>query len=123
MKVTTSTNNTRANLEEAFALWETKKGDTVYMTGKTAGDKPVRLVAFINEEKKNPKQPDIQVYIQADKGVKKTQVASLWMNTSKAGKEYFSGQDNENKKLVGFVNDDTQGGKYPSLRVYFSENK
>lgn len=123
MKVTTSTNNTKSNLEEAFALWETKKGETVYMTGKTAGDKPVRLVAFINEEKKNPKQPDIQVYIQADKGVKKTQVASLWLNKSKAGKDYFSGQDNENKKLVGFVNDDTQGGKYPSLRVYFSENK
>lgn len=123
MKVTTSTTNTKSNLEEAFALWETKKGDTVYMTGKTAGDKPVRLVAFINEEKKNPKQPDIQVYIQADKGVKKTQVASLWLNKSKSGKDYFSGQDNENKKLVGFVNDDTQGGKYPSLRVYFSENK
>lgn len=123
MKVTTSTTNTKSNLEEAFALWETKKGETVYMTGKTAGDKPVRLVAFINEEKKNPKQPDIQVYIQADKGVKKTQVASLWLNKSKAGKDYFSGQDNENKKLVGFVNDDTQGGKYPSLRVYFSENK
>lgn len=123
MKVPTSTNNTKSNLDEAFALWETKKGDTVYMTGKTAGDKPVRLVAFINEEKKNPKQPDIQVYIQANKGVKKTQVASLWLNKSKAGKDYFSGQDNENKKLVGFVNDDTQGGKYPSLRVYFSENK
>lgn len=123
MKVTTSTTNTKSNLEEAFALWENKKGDTVYLTGKTSGDKPVRLVAFVNETKKNPKQPDLQVYIQAEKGEKKTQVASLWMNKSKAGKEYFSGQDNEDKKLVGFVNEDTQGGKYPSIRVYFSENK
>ena len=121
MKTSSTTNKT--NLKEAFALWEAKKGDKVYFTGKTAGDKPVRLVAFINEVKKNPNQPDIQVYEQVEKGKDKPQVASLWMNKSKAGKEYFSGEDNEKQKLVGFTNENTQDGKYPSIRVYFSENK
>lgn len=122
---TSSTQPTKSNLKEAFALWETKAkdGDKVYFTGKTSDEKPVRLVAFINEEKKNPKQPDLQVYEQAEKGKEKPQIASLWMNKSKAGKNYFNGLDNENKKIVGFINEDTQNGKYPSIRVYYSEEK
>ena len=122
---TSSTQSTKSNLKEAFALWETKakEGDKVYFTGKTSDEKPVRLVAFINETKKNEKQPDIQVYEQAEKGKEKPQVASLWHNKSKAGKDYFSGLDNEGKKLVGFVNSDTQDGKYPSIRVYYSTEK
>lgn len=110
-------------LEEVFALWESKKGDKVYYTGKTAGEKSIRLVAFINEVKKNPNQPDIQVYEQVEKGKEKPQVASLWENKSKAGKQYLSGQDNEKKKLVGFFNDNTQSGKYPSIRVYYSDKQ
>lgn len=120
---TSSNTNTKSNLEEVFALWEVKKGDKLYYTGKTSGDKPIRLVAFVNEIKKNPNQPDIQVYEQAEKGKEKTQVASLWENKSKAGKAYLGGQDNEKKKLVGFFNDRTEGGKYPSIRVYYSESK
>ena len=120
---TTLTTNSKSDLKECFALWENTKGKKVYYTGKTAGDKPARLVAFINEIKKNPNQPDIQVYEQADKGEEKTQVASLWENKSKAGKSYLGGQDNEKNKLVGFWNENTQGGKYPIIRVYFSESK
>lgn len=123
MKTSSTTNNKKSKLEEVFALWEKTKGSTVYYTGKTAGDKPVNLVAFINSVKKNPNQPDLQVYEQAEKGQKKTQVASLWENKSKAGKTYLSGKDNEDKKLVGFFNDETNGGKYPSIRVYYSESK
>ena len=119
----TSTNNSKQELKECFALWENKKGDKLYYTGKTSGDKPVRLVAFINEVKKNPNQPDINVYEQAEKGKKKNQVASLWENKSKAGKPYLGGEDNEKNKLVGFFNDNTQDGKYPSIRVYYSDNK
>lgn len=119
----TSTNNSKSDLKECFALWENTKGEKVYYTGKTSGDKPVRLVAFINEVKKNPNQPDIQVYEQAEKGQEKTQVASLWENKSKAGKTYLGGQDNEGVKLVGFFNDNTQNGKYPAIRVYYSDNK
>lgn len=117
----TSTNKSKTNLEEVFALWENKKGSKLYYTGKTSGDNPIRLVAFINEVKKNPNQPDIQIYEQADKGKEKQQLASLWENKSKAGKPYLGGQDNEKKKLVGFFNDNTQGGKYPAIRVYYSE--
>ena len=120
---TSSNKNTKSNLQEVLALWESKKGTTVYYTGKTAGDNPIRLVAFVNTTKKNPNQPDIQIYEQADKGVEKSQVASLWQNKSKSGKIYYSGQDNENKKIVGFINADTQDGKYPSIRVYYSDNK
>lgn len=120
---TTSTTNSKSELKECFALWENNKGGKTYYTGKTSGDNPVRLVAFINEIKKNPNQPDIQVYEQAEKGQEKTQVASLWENKSKAGKAYLSGQDNEKKKLVGFFNDKTQDGKYPAIRVYYSDNK
>lgn len=119
----TSTNNSKQELKECFALWENKKDSKVYYTGKTSGDKPVRLVAFINEVKKNPNQPDIQVYEQAEKGEKKNQVASLWENKAKSGKNYLGGEDNEKAKLVGFFNDNTQNGKYPSIRVYYSDNK
>lgn len=120
---TSSTKNIKSDLIEAFALWANKKGDKVYYTGKTPEDEPIRLVAFINDVKKNPNQPDIQVYEQVEKGKDKPNVASLWVNKSKAGKAYLSGQDNENKKLVGFYNDDTKDGKYPAIRVYYSNNK
>lgn len=123
MKTSSTTKTTKSELTEVFALWESKKGDTVYYTGKTAGDQSIRIVAFVNTTKKNPNQPDIQVYEQKEKGEEKPQIASLWQNKSKAGKVYFSGQDNEEKKIVGFINADTKDGKYPSIRVYYSDNK
>lgn len=119
----TSNTKSKSDLKECFALWENTKNDKIYYTGKTADKTPVRLVAFINTVKKNPNQPDIQVYEQAEKGVEKTQVASLWENKSKAGKQYLSGQDNEGTKLVGFFNNDTKDGKYPAIRVYYSDSK
>ena len=119
----TSTTKSTTELKECFALWENKKGDMVYYTGKTSGAQPVRLVAFINEVKKNPNQPDINVYEQVEKGKEKPQVASLWENKAKSGKNYLGGEDNEKNKLVGFWNQNTQGGKYPAIRVYFSESK
>ena len=123
MKTSSTTKNTKSDLQEVLALWENKKGDTVYYTGKTAGDKPIRIVAFVNTTKKNPNQPDIQIYEQVEKGEERPQIASLWQNKSKAGKIYYGGQDNENKKIVGFINADTKDGKYPSIRVYYSDNK
>ena len=120
---TKTTTTTKSDLKECFALWENSKGDMVYYTGKTSGENPIRLVAFINTVNKNPNQTDIQVYEQAEKGKEKTQVASLWENKSKAGKAYLGGEDNEKQKLVGFFNDKTQNGKYPAIRVYYSESK
>ena len=120
---TSSTKSNKSELTEVFALWENKKGSSVYYTGKTAGDQPIRIVAFVNTTKKNPNQPDIQVYEQVEKGEEKPQIASLWLNKSKSGKMYYGGQDNENKKIVGFINEKTEAGKYPSIRVYYSDNK
>lgn len=117
-----TTKSNKTNLKEAFALWENKKGDTVYYTGKTSTTNPVRIVAFITLEKKNEKEPDIRVYEQVEKGQKKPELASLWVNKSKAGKVYFSGTTNDNEKLVAFINDDTKDGKYPAIRVYFAND-
>ena len=119
----TSKTTTKSNLKEAFALWENKKGDNIYYTGKTSDDNSIRLVAFVVKDKKNEKQPDLQVYEQVEKGKEKPQVASLWNNKSKAGKQYLSGEDNEKKKLVAFYNENTQNGKYPAIRVYYSDQK
>ena len=117
-----TTKSIKEQLKEAFALWENKKGDTIYYTGKTSGDNSVRVVAFLNYTKKNPKEPDIRVYEQVEKGKKKPELASLWESKSKAGKAYLSGTTNDNEKLVAFINDDTQDGKYPAIRVYFSND-
>ena len=115
-----ATNNN--DLKEAFALWEKKKGDKVYYSGKTSGENPVNIVAFIATVKKNPNQPDIQVYESSEKGEDKNEIASLWQHKSKAGKLYYSGYTNEKEKLIAFINGDTKGGKYPTIRVYFKQD-
>ena len=114
--------NNNSDLKEAFALWEKKKEDTLYYSGKTSGDSPINIVAFVTTVKKNPNQPDIQVYESKDKGEEKNEIASLWQHKSKAGKLYYSGNTNEKEKLIAFVNGDTKGGKYPSIRVYFKQD-
>ena len=113
--------NTNSELKEAFALWEKKKGDTVYYSGKTSGDSTINIVAFVATVKKNPNQPDIQVYESKEKGEERNEIASLWQHKSKAGKLYYSGNTNEKEKLIAFINGDTKGGKYPSIRVYFKQ--
>lgn len=120
MKTSQSTKaNINENLKEAFALWDKKKGEYVYYSGKTSGDEAINLVAFVVKDKKNPKQPDVQVYEQAEKGAEKQEVALLWKTTSKAGKAYYFGLTNEKEKLIAFINEDTKGGKYPTIRAYF----
>ena len=119
----TSKTATKSTLKEAFALWENKKGDNIYYTGKTSDEDSIRLVAFVEKDKKNPKQADLHVYEQVEKGKEKPQIASLWLNKSKAGKVYYSGFDNEDVKLVAFINDDTQDGKYPSIRCYYRNDE
>ena len=117
---------TEEKLKEAFALWENKKGEMVYYSGKTSDGGntfAIRLVAFVNSVKKNPNSPDITVYVSADKDSKepRKEYASLWQSTSKAGKVYYTGNTSEKKKLVAFVNGNTQDGKYPSIRAYFKD--
>lgn len=123
MQTSKSTTNINSDLKEAFALWEKKKGDRVYYTGKTSGDNPVNLVAFVNTDKKNEKQPDINVYESGEKDEKKPELATLWKNTSKAGKSYYSGYTNDKEKIIAFINGNTAEGKYPAIRVYYKNDK
>lgn len=122
---TSQSQNTKINndLREAFALWAKKKGSLVYYSGKTSGDTSINIVAFVNKDKKNPKQPDVQVYEQAEQGSEKQQLASLWKNESKAGNTYFSGTTNEKEKIIAFINKDIKGGKYPTIRAYFKDSE
>ena len=123
MQTSKSANNINSDLKEAFALWEKKKGDRIYYTGKTAGDDPINLVAFVNTTKKNPKQPDINIYESGEKDEKKPELATLWQNTSKAGKTYYSGYTNEKEKIIAFINGKTEDGKYPAIRVYYKKDE
>lgn len=118
MKKTNDTQTERKELKELFALWlnKSKNGDE-YLSGYTSEEKPserMNLVAFYNNDKKNPNEPDIRVYEKGDKLT--NEVASLWVNTSKNNIEYLSGTDNEGKKLVGFYGDKSQE-KRPYIRV------
>lgn len=123
MKTTKSQkSNINNELKEAFALWEHKKGDLTYYTGKTSGDDTINIVAFVETSKKNPIQPDVRVYEQVEKGEERLEVASLWKNESKAGNIYYSGYTNEKEKIIAFINQDTKDGKYPSIRAYFKQD-
>lgn len=116
--------NINSDLREAFALWEKKKGDRVYYTGKTAGDDPINLVAFVNTDKKTEKQPDVNIYESGKFEDKKpNELASLWKHTSKAGKDYYSGYTNDKEKLIAFINGNTAEGKYPAIRVYYKDEQ
>ena len=122
--VTAKNSKVNNDLKECFALWEQTSKDkkTEYLSGKTSGDNSMRLVAFYNNVKKNPNQPDITVFEKVEKGKEQNQVASLWVNTSKSGKSYLSGKTNDNEKIIGFYNDNTQDGKYPYIRVYYKDD-
>ena len=115
-----ATNN--KDLKEAFALWEKKGAKGVYYSGKTSDPESVNIVGFITTEKKNEKQPDLRVYVSSEKDEEKVELAVLWKQESKAGKTYYSGYTNEKEKLIAFINGDTKGGKYPTIRVYFKQD-
>lgn len=115
-----ATNNN--DLKEAFALWEKKGAKGVYYSGKTSDTDSVNIVGFITTEKKNEKQPDLRVYVSAEKDAEKVELAVLWKQESKAGKTYYSGYTNDKEKIIGFINGDTKEGKYPSIRVYFKQD-
>lgn len=123
MQTSKSAKNTNSDLKEAFALWEKKKGEKVYYTGKTSGDDPINLVAFVNTDKKTEKQPDINVYESCVVGDKRPELAALWKNTSKAGKTYYSGYTNYKEKIIAFINGNTAEGKYPAIRVYYKADE
>lgn len=111
-------------LVECFSLWKHESKNGFYLTGKIVGDS-TKLVGFMQNDKTNEKAPDLIVYMQTEKGAKLTKddkVASLWLQTSKNKKEYFSGLTNENEKLVGFITDG-KNEKAPFITVYYKETE
>ena len=111
------------NLKEAFVLWKQKSERTgaEYLTGKTSDEAAVKLRAFFNTNKKSPKQPDITIYTNDEKG-ERLEVASLWENVSEeTGKRYLTGSTNEKEKLVGFYTK-VEDEKRPYIRVYYKQD-
>lgn len=107
-------------LTEAFVLWKNKaKSGLDYFKGMDLNK--VKLVAFYNSTKKNPKEPDVRIYTVNAEGKQDKEVASLWENVSKNEKRYLTGSTDEKEKLVAFYGDESDEKK-PYIRAYFKED-
>ncbi len=112
-------------LEEAFVLWKhTANSGVAYLSGNTPKNKKdsISLVGFFNNNKKNPKEPDVKVYVLDEEGNQSDEVCSLWENTSKSGSKYLSGLTNENDKIVAFYNEIDENSKIPYIRAYYKQD-
>lgn len=109
------------NLKECFVLWKSKaKSGLDYLTGKTP--EGIKLVAYYNTKKENPKEPDVRVYALDEEGKMQDEaVATLWSNLDKNEKKYLSGTTNEKEKIVGWYSK-VEDEKKPYIRVYYKEN-
>lgn len=112
---------TKKELEKAITLWknESKLNGKIYLRGYDCNDN--KVIGFFETEKKNEKQPDLKICLVKDKKADK-EIASLWLNESKGGKDYFSGSTSDKEKIVGFINEKATD-KIPYLNVYFKEEK
>lgn len=119
----TSTNDkaNKKDLRECIVLWEKNKNGLKFYSGKTVGDFVKNVVAFITKDKKEKKQPDLNIYLSAENKDESICIVTLWLHESKNGKKYYSGYDNDKEKLIAFFNHNTQNGKYPSIRVYYKD--
>ena len=114
------------DLKEALVLWRKEGKNGEYLTGFVSENKDMKLIAFFNTDKKNPKEPDIRVFesIKQEDGTYKkseTEVASLWTNVDKNDKKYLTGSTNEKEKLVGWFGQEHQEMR-PYVRVYFQKD-
>ena len=129
MKTTKTTNvvekgeKKEFNLLEAFVLWEsTSKAGRKYLTGRTSEQKDyLELVGFYNTNKKNPKEPDIRIYV-TDKEGNQEEVCTLWENISKNETRYLTGTTNENEKIIAFYNNVEEHPNRPYIRAYYKQN-
>ena len=113
-----TTNKKEFKLEQAFALWKaTSKTGKQYFTGSDGNQK---IMAFYNGKKKNPKEPDLRVYPVIDGNRAKEEIASLWLNNTKNGKQIFKGYYLK-EKVVGFINK-KENSKSPYVAVYFESD-
>lgn len=114
----------RKELREAFVLWKnlSKKGDP-YLSGNVGKDcgelAGGSVTGFYNTNKKNPKEPDVRLYVK-DENDKNVEVAALWDRVTKNEKRILTGLTNEKEELVGFYNNG-ENEKAPTIKVYFQE--
>ena len=103
-------------LVPVFALWQRKdKNGKDYFTGKIE-NKDTKIVAFYNN-KRNMKDPDINVFTRGgEDGTKLIPYAKMWVNASKAGGKYLSGQIG-NDRIVGFFNEKHKASQ-PYISIY-----
>ena len=118
---------TSKNRQQVFALWAQKsKNGLKYFTGThTDGGKECKVIAFYNQDKKNPKEPDLRIYEQIKKDERwqrGEEITGLWCNFSeKSKKKYLTGKLNK-VRLIGFIND-SENPKAPKISVYVSEDR
>ena len=110
------------DLTEAFVLWEkTSKAGRKYLSGKTSEELDfLELVGYYNTNKKNPKEPDIRIYVSDEDG--EQEVCSLWENISKNETRYLTGTTNENEKIIAFYNNVEEYPNRPYIRAYYKHN-
>ena len=114
------TEKERGELKEILALWtKTSKDGLEYLSGSLSDEKKY-LVGYFNTNKKNPKEPDIRIYILDDEGKQDHEICSLWSYESKKGVEYFTGITDENEKVVAFYGDRNNTTR-PLIRVYMEK--
>ena len=103
--------------KELFALWQKAgKDGKPYFTAKGG------IVGFYNPNKKNPKEPDLRVYIKVKEQLE--DYASLWCEVSDKGNKYLTGTlVHGNVRIVGFINSKAESTKQPYLRFYEKGNK
>lgn len=122
--MSTKTTKKEFNLNQAFTLWinKGKKGGK-YLSGRNSAGFHVR--GFFNNEKQNPKEPDIRIYtVLSDGTTAKEECCSLWCNVSeKTEKKYLSGKFG-NDRVIGFFNSKAKiGENIPYINVYYSEDQ
>lgn len=106
MKTTNSEVKT-SNLNKLFTLKgvKAKTGRTIYLGDDSNMNHFIGFMYDVKDSKDGKsKTPRMKIYenIKGQKITKDSPVlVTLWSNMSKAGKEYLSGKDNENKPVQG----------------------
>ena len=119
MSTKTVEKKTEFTAKDIFALWKkTSKNGNTYFTGKSK--EGLNLRGFFNTNKKNPKEPDLRVYITDNGGLAKEPIISMWCNVSKNGNKFLTGKLGDDK-VVAFIRK-TDNDKAPYLTAYLSED-
>lgn len=108
--------------EEAFVLWkQVSKTGVDYLTGYIVedGKRGQGIVGFFNGNKKNPKEPDIRIYLTADE-LAKEEVCSLWEHISINEKRYLTGSTDEKEDITAFYNNSDVETR-PYIRAYYTK--